>query len=233
MDAARAPGQSKPFWNNFEVLDQVRSERNDFNILMGDRIYSDTEVGGVTTKAFTVKRSGPSTSSTSARGRCSAAHRGGHLLPLGRPRVHQRLLAQRHRGRPRHPVLAGDPVPAQRPRLPGLRAGHLHQVEGDLPHRPLGQEPGAVLPRRALLPQRQGRHGLDLRQPARQRRTPTSRRPRRSRIATSSLPSSRSWPTPCPRAARPRSTIPSRTFLGAAQLARFKAAVNARPRPSR
>ena len=55
MDAARAPGQRKPFWNNFEVLDQIRSERNDFNILMGDTIYSDSEVAGVVTKALTVK----------------------------------------------------------------------------------------------------------------------------------------------------------------------------------
>jgi alkaline phosphatase D len=54
MDAARAPGQNRPFWNNFEVLDQMRLARNDFNILLGDTIYSDSEVAGVATKAITV-----------------------------------------------------------------------------------------------------------------------------------------------------------------------------------
>ena len=56
MDAARAPGQRRPFWNNFEVLDQMRSEGNDFNILMGDTIYSDSEVAGIVTKALTVRQ---------------------------------------------------------------------------------------------------------------------------------------------------------------------------------
>ena len=54
MDAARAPGQNKAFWNNFEVLDQVRSERNDFNILLGDTIYSDSEVAGINNDAISV-----------------------------------------------------------------------------------------------------------------------------------------------------------------------------------
>ena len=56
MDATRAPGAKRPFWNNFEVLDRVRSKRNHFNVLMGDWIYSDTEVGGVLTKAISVKQ---------------------------------------------------------------------------------------------------------------------------------------------------------------------------------
>jgi alkaline phosphatase D len=45
-DALPAPGQSTPFWNNFEVLQTMREQRNDFNILIGDTIYSDTEVPG-------------------------------------------------------------------------------------------------------------------------------------------------------------------------------------------
>lgn len=45
-DALPGPGQTTPFWNDFQVLRQMQAQRNDFNILMGDTIYSDTEVPG-------------------------------------------------------------------------------------------------------------------------------------------------------------------------------------------
>jgi alkaline phosphatase D len=44
-DAQRATGQSKPFYNNFEVFRSMAKERNAFNVNFGDTIYSDTEVG--------------------------------------------------------------------------------------------------------------------------------------------------------------------------------------------
>lgn len=44
-DAQRAKGQSKPFYNNFQVYDRMRRENNHFNINLGDTIYSDSEVG--------------------------------------------------------------------------------------------------------------------------------------------------------------------------------------------
>ena len=44
-DAERAKGQRKPFYNNFQVYDRMRRERNNFNINLGDTIYSDSEVG--------------------------------------------------------------------------------------------------------------------------------------------------------------------------------------------
>jgi alkaline phosphatase D len=44
-DAQRAKGQSKPFYNNFDVYRRMRLEKNDFNINLGDTIYSDSEVG--------------------------------------------------------------------------------------------------------------------------------------------------------------------------------------------
>src|SRR3954469_18993850 len=44
-DAQRLPGQSKPFWNNFQVYGQMAKEKNAFNVNLGDTIYSDTEVG--------------------------------------------------------------------------------------------------------------------------------------------------------------------------------------------
>jgi phosphodiesterase/alkaline phosphatase D-like protein len=46
-DAQKAKGQRKPFYNNFEVYKRMRLERNDFNVNMGDTIYSDSEVGAV------------------------------------------------------------------------------------------------------------------------------------------------------------------------------------------
>ena len=44
-DAQKAVGQSKPFYNNFEVFKQMAKEGNNFNVNFGDTIYSDTEVG--------------------------------------------------------------------------------------------------------------------------------------------------------------------------------------------
>ena len=44
-DAQPAKGSRTPFYNRFEVYKRQQSERNAFNINMGDTIYSDTEVG--------------------------------------------------------------------------------------------------------------------------------------------------------------------------------------------
>ena len=46
QDALPRPGQSRPYWNNFQVWNLIRKEGNDFNVLLGDTIYSDTEVPG-------------------------------------------------------------------------------------------------------------------------------------------------------------------------------------------
>jgi len=40
------PGKSKPYWNNGEVLARMTAERNNFNVMLGDTIYSDSEVPG-------------------------------------------------------------------------------------------------------------------------------------------------------------------------------------------
>jgi len=46
-DADATPGSSgKPGFNRFEVYARMAAERNDFNINLGDTIYSDSEVGG-------------------------------------------------------------------------------------------------------------------------------------------------------------------------------------------
>jgi alkaline phosphatase D len=44
-DAQNRQGETKPFWNNFEVYKRMAAEKNAFNVNMGDTIYSDTEVG--------------------------------------------------------------------------------------------------------------------------------------------------------------------------------------------
>jgi phosphodiesterase/alkaline phosphatase D-like protein len=44
-DAQPAAGSTKPFYNRFEVFKRMQSERNAFNVNLGDTIYSDTEVG--------------------------------------------------------------------------------------------------------------------------------------------------------------------------------------------
>jgi alkaline phosphatase D len=53
QDAQPKPGTRIPFYNtvgdhNFKVWKTMRGERNDFNIALGDTIYSDSEVGGAT-----------------------------------------------------------------------------------------------------------------------------------------------------------------------------------------
>ena len=53
-DATRAPGESEPFFGHFEAFRAMRDEKNDFNIHLGDTIYSDSEVGG-SPPALTVK----------------------------------------------------------------------------------------------------------------------------------------------------------------------------------
>jgi alkaline phosphatase D len=46
-DADATPGQKgKPAYNGFGVYARMAAERNDFNINLGDTIYSDSEVGG-------------------------------------------------------------------------------------------------------------------------------------------------------------------------------------------
>jgi len=40
------PGQTKPFWNDGGVLRQMKAERNAFNVMLGDTIYTDSEIPG-------------------------------------------------------------------------------------------------------------------------------------------------------------------------------------------
>lgn len=57
QDASPLPGTKTPYWNDFGVWRQIKNEENNFNVMMGDTIYSDSEVpgvGGVAGTALTV-----------------------------------------------------------------------------------------------------------------------------------------------------------------------------------
>ena len=45
-DASPAIGETQPFWNNFGVFSSMQAEGNNFNVALGDTIYSDSEVPG-------------------------------------------------------------------------------------------------------------------------------------------------------------------------------------------
>ena len=60
MDASPSPTFPTPshtngaYWNSFETLATMNGQNNDFNIIMGDTIYSDSEVPGVSPDALSV-----------------------------------------------------------------------------------------------------------------------------------------------------------------------------------
>lgn len=44
QDASPLPGTTTPYWNDFGVWRRIKAEENNFNVMMGDTIYSDSEV---------------------------------------------------------------------------------------------------------------------------------------------------------------------------------------------
>jgi alkaline phosphatase D len=46
MDFNPQPGETAPYWNGGGVLRRMKAERNHFNVMLGDTIYSDSEVPG-------------------------------------------------------------------------------------------------------------------------------------------------------------------------------------------
>jgi alkaline phosphatase D len=47
-------GESTPYWNRGQIFSRMRAERNDFNVHLGDTIYSDTEVPAPPNQPFPV-----------------------------------------------------------------------------------------------------------------------------------------------------------------------------------
>jgi alkaline phosphatase D len=46
QDFNSTPGQTTPYWNDGGVLRQMKKEQNAFNVMLGDSIYSDSEIPG-------------------------------------------------------------------------------------------------------------------------------------------------------------------------------------------
>ena len=95
-DATPLDGQA-PVFNNFQVYGRMASEGNNFNINLGDTIYSDSELGGLK-PALTAKDKWTKYKlGLGAQAAPADARLHGPLRPLGRPRVHQRLQPRRER----------------------------------------------------------------------------------------------------------------------------------------
>jgi alkaline phosphatase D len=45
-DFNAAPGQRRPYWNSGGIYRRMRAERNNFNVNLGDTMYSDSEIPG-------------------------------------------------------------------------------------------------------------------------------------------------------------------------------------------
>ena len=197
-DADATPGPNgRPGFNGFETYGAMARAGNDFNVNFGDTIYSDSELAGAAI-ARTV-------------GEKRAKYRLGlALAPLRRLRAAAGLYSgwDDHEfvndfARDEH----GDAIyRAGVEAFLELRAVDVQAGDGAVPELPLGEEPRALLPRRAQLPEREGDRRLRRRHRAdrSRRRAPGVRRPgaRRSRAR-------------CPRRASTRSPRPSRTLLGA------------------
>jgi phosphodiesterase/alkaline phosphatase D-like protein len=57
QDFNPAPGQTRPHWNGGGVLSRMQAERNAFNVMLGDTMYSDSEIPGrLQPIALTVKQ---------------------------------------------------------------------------------------------------------------------------------------------------------------------------------
>ena len=88
-----------PFWGNFKAFQSMVAEQNDFNIDFGDTIYSDPEVPGATDRHHGAAEVEDVPKKLAIPNMQSIRSDDRALQPLGRPRVHQRLLHPRERAR--------------------------------------------------------------------------------------------------------------------------------------
>ena len=207
-------------WKRAEArLQQLRglrphgAESNAFNINLGDTIYSDTEVGGVPPRA----------DGRGEVGEVQAEPRAGRTCASSVPRPGCTTTgtttssSTTSRARERRRDLRGGREGVHR-----LHAGRVHGRDRALPDVPLGEEPRALLPRRALVPQREGVRaasdncrragpGAD-RASGRARRFRARRRRSRNPVAAACLAAIHD---------------PARTMLGARQYAAFTKAIKA------
>ena len=199
---------------------RMKAERNDFNVMLGDTIYSDSEVPGrLNPIALSVKQKWAkykvnlgNRNLQALRGSAGFySHWDDHefvndFSPAENSfdndvNVNGRTLYNRG--------AAG---------VPRLRAGAAGRKRNGLYRTvPLGPEPRGVLPRPALVPQRQRGREPRLRQPA-DRAARTWRRPRRRPRATCSRSSTPSLAQPVSQACLDTIRSPNRTYLGKRQL---------------
>ena len=99
-DADATPGANgKPGFNRFEVYGRMAAEGNDFNINLGDTIYSDSRDRRIAGRADGRREVGQVQARPRAAGAAQAPSLDRPVQPLGRPRVRQRLLAAPRTGR--------------------------------------------------------------------------------------------------------------------------------------
>ena len=89
----RRRASTKPFWGNFKAFKTMAGEHNDFNIDFGDTIYSDPEVPGAATARTVQQKWRMYRKKLAIQNMQEHPRHDRDLQPLGRPRVHQRLLA--------------------------------------------------------------------------------------------------------------------------------------------
>ena len=130
----------------------MANEANDFNINLGDTIYSDSEVGGAPVARTVEREVGRSTGSGSRFPRSEGSVRSAGLYSHWDDHEFINDFSRAEHG--------GADLRGGRQGVHRLRAGREAVCERALSDVPLGQEPRALLPRRALVPQRQGNSGM-------------------------------------------------------------------------
>ena len=152
------PGSDKPFWGYFRAFKSIVAEHNDFNIDFGDTIYSDPEVPGWANR--------PPSASTDKWAMYRRKLRMRNMRTV-------RSATGMYNHWDDHEFINDFSIP--RIRTQGLQPGvgrSATTCRSITPSRPgiyrtvqVGKEPRALLPRRALVPQRQGLGQRRLRQP--------------------------------------------------------------------
>ena len=231
--AARARRRARPFWNRFQIWNLIRARaqrlqrparRHDLLRHRGARATASPNVATTVPQKWRKYRINLGQDPW-ARARGSAAyyaHWDDHeFINDFSPFENEFPLGVGRRAR----STAGCSTSAGVKAFRNYNPISYSAQERDLPQLPLGQEPGDLLPRRALLPQPQRRLPGHLRQPARQRRP----RPGADRSAEHPQPLlGHRAPARQPGAAAVharRSTTPTGRCSATAQLARFKSAI--------
>ena len=226
QDFNSEPGQTKPYWNDGGVLRQMKKEKNAFNVMLGDTIYSDSEVPGrLNPIALSVKQKWAKYK-INLKNRSLQALRGSagyysqwddHEFVNDFSPEGELVRQQRERQRL-------DAVQARRAGVPRLRAGALDEAQRPVSLLPLGQEPrrcSSSTSARSAAPTPTRATCATTRRPASRTSRPTA--PQSTRTLFSAVTPSLAQPVSP--ACLDRINAPNRTFLGKRQLAAFKKAV--------